>query len=128
MSDLDTLNASCGYNVQAKKAFHRVAAKYLKRLHMELGDMYGEGVLRHNQGGIAVSGEITLHLDHLYVQVSEPFAQFGAKKIVMFRECSSRTDYCGGQNHFATAEALIDTAQFARVIQSKCTVRQYRHG
>lgn len=125
-AEYNALVASCGYNPAAKKEFHRITAKYLKRLQRQLDGMYGEGGLRHNQGGIAVSGEITLHLERLYVQVSEPFAQWGEKKIVMFRECNGLKDYTGGQNNFATASDLIDTVRMARLIQSRCTVTQRR--
>ena len=118
MNDLTTLTTNCSYNPEAKKAFHRVAAKYLKRLRPELS-MYGSAApLRHNQGGIAVSGEITLHFELLYVQVAQ--MSFGRDTIVMFRECKSLKDYTGGQNHFADARLLMDTAQFVRVIQTKC--------
>lgn len=120
-AEYNALMASCGYNPAAKKEFHRVAAKYLKRLQRQLDGMYGDGGLRHNQGGIAVSGDITLHLERLYVQVSEPFAQWGEKKVVMFRECKGLKDYTGGQNNFADAATFMDTARFARIIQTRCS-------
>lgn len=126
--DFNILTARIGYNAQAKKDFHRVAAMYLKRLQKALDGMYGTGGVRHNQGGIAVSGEITLHLESLYVQVSEPMGGMfvGEKKIVMFRECKGLNDYTGGQNHFADAQTLMDTARFSRIIQSRCAIAQMR--
>ena len=124
MTDLAALTTNCSYHMDAKKAFHRVAAKYLKRLQKELGDIYGEGSLRHNQGGIAVSGEITLHLEKLYVQVYQSAVR--SNNIVMFRECRGLKDYTGGQNNFATADMLMDTYQFARLIQTRCTFTMKR--
>lgn len=113
---LADLKRSASYDPDAKKLFHSAAATMLKRLQKELGGIYGEGGIRHNQGGIAVSGEVTLHLDNLYVQV----AQFAFdSKGVLYRSCRDRKDYTGGMNNFATFEDLCDTEQFARVIQTR---------
>ena len=116
--DLDTLRRSVSYDEDAKKAFHSAAKKYLKRLRAELGTEYGEAdPIRSNKGGIAVSGEVTLHFDGLYVQVSQSF--MGDRGIVMFRSCLSRKDYSGGTNNFADSETLVDTATLAAVIRSR---------
>src|SRR3546814_14054234 len=55
--------------------------------------------LRSNQGGIAVSGEITLHHEHVYVQVCQPAT--GADSGILIRSCKGRRDYTGGPNNFA---------------------------
>jgi hypothetical protein len=123
-ADAHALSVECSYNDVAKRGFHRVAAKYLQRLKRELSDIYGEGTLRHNQGGIAVSGEITLHLEHLYVQVSQPWG--GNGNIVMFRRCEGPKDYTGGQNNFASTAWLVDPPAFARYIQERVTSTQKR--
>ena len=43
--------------------------------------------------GTAVSGEITLHGDHLYVQVSQ--SALGSHSGILFRTCKGRKDYVG---------------------------------
>lgn len=120
MTDLDLLTRNTSYNEQAKKDFHRVAAKYLKRLQRYLSDMYGEGGVRHNKGGIAVSGEVTLHVEKLYVQVSQSALRNGD---IMFRECDGLKDYSGGRNNFASMSMLLETEELARLIQRCCPVK-----
>src|SRR5262245_60488117 len=92
------------YDAYAKVAFHRNARRRLKQLADALGlppDTYD---LRSNQGGIAVSGEITLHADHLYVQVSQ--SAVGYDSGILFRTSQGRKDYNGGPNHFASLDLL----------------------
>ena len=60
--------------------------------------------LRSNEAGIAVSGEITLHADRLYVQVSQPATGGGYRHPV--RSCRDRRDYVGGVNNFASLDLL----------------------
>jgi hypothetical protein len=64
--------ARCAYNPGVKQRFHAAARARLRRLARILGFEPATFDLRSNPGGIAVSGEITLHHDHLYLQVSQP--------------------------------------------------------
>lgn len=114
------------YDPVQKKAFHNACKTLLRRLAIRLDQTggpstssgYGErDPIRSNMGGIAVSGEITLHYDRLYVQAQHGFG--GPATGLMYRACKSRTDYSGGQNHFTTLEALLDTESLARLIESK---------
>jgi hypothetical protein len=59
------------YDAKAKRLFHRHARAQLLKLAEALGLQPGEYDLRSNEAGIAVSGEITLHADRLYVQASQ---------------------------------------------------------
>lgn len=93
-----------GYNPTAKKQFHTAARRCLNKLAKELSLEKGEFDLRSNQGGIAVSGEVTLHTDWCYVQVSQPFGFRGTE--VMYRLCEGRKDYCGKTNNFTSPEVL----------------------
>jgi len=73
------------HDAYAKEAFHRNARRRLKQLADALGlppDAYD---LRSNRGGVAVSGEITLHADRVYVQASQPAT--GHDTGVLFRLC-----------------------------------------
>jgi hypothetical protein len=74
--------------------------------------------LRSNQGGIAVSGEITLHADHLYVQACQPAT--GHDSGVMFRTCEGRKDYVGGRNNSASLDLLNDPDLLVRIIRASC--------
>ncbi len=55
---------------------------------------------------IAVSGEITLHYDAVYIQVSQPAT--GHDSGILIRRCKGRKDYTGERNHFASLSLLDD--------------------
>ena len=97
------------YNGERKKLFHAEARRALTALADALGYERGDYDLRSNQGGIAVSGEITLHSDEAYIQVSCDCR--GGR--VLFRRCHNRRDYCGDPNHFATIDELTDPTRLA---------------
>jgi hypothetical protein len=109
-----------GYNPELKAEFHKAAKRCLRRLVKELGLQKGEYDLRSNMGGIAVSGEITLHTDWCYVQVS----QFRPVAEVMFRSCEGRQDYTGGPNHFCSAQLLEDSPELLAADLDKFRVRR----
>lgn len=116
---LDILLAPTEYEPDAKAQFHRTARKLLKSLAVRLTSNYGEYDLRSNMGGIAVSGEVTLHMERVYVQVSQ--SVMGPKSSIMFRECKGRKDYTGGQNNFAVIGMLLETEKLARLIETRCS-------
>ncbi len=91
------VKADASYNETNKQAFHAESKKMLRALAKELGLKAGQYDVRSNMGGIAVSGEITLHSDTLYVQ----FSQSGLTgERFMWRRCNGRKDYTGGQNQW----------------------------
>jgi hypothetical protein len=92
------------YDAEAKRLFHRHAQHQLKALAATLDLTDDQYDLRSNQGGPAVSGEITLHADWLYVQVSQPAT--GSDTGILFRSCRHRHDYIGGVNNFASLDLL----------------------
>lgn len=102
------------YDPDRKAQFHGQARGQLRlladalRLHQTAFD------LRSNAGGIAVSGEVTLHADHLYVQASQPAT--GSDTGILFRSCQHRRDYTGGPNHFASLDLLHEPARLAQLI------------
>jgi hypothetical protein len=106
------------YDDDAKRLFHRHARRQLGLLAAALGLAPGSFDLRSNQGGIAVSGEATLHTEHIYVQACQPAT--GHDSGVLFRVCEGRKDYTGGRNNFASLELLNDPGQLARLIRKAC--------
>lgn len=88
------------YDAAAKRLFYSRARSQLRRLATALGLAPGSYDLRSNPAGIAVSGEITLHTDCLYVQASQ--SVMGNANGILFRTCKGRKDYVGGPNNFAT--------------------------
>ena len=95
---------SCSYEPDQKRRFHAAARTRLRRLAAELGFPLASFDLRSNQGGIAVSGEITLHHARIYVQVCQPATR--ADSGILIRTCEGRRDYTGGRNHFAPLSML----------------------
>jgi len=108
------------YDAEAKRAFHSRARRQLKQLAEALGLPPGSYDLRSNPGGIAVSGEATLHADLLYVQACQPAT--GHDSGILFRSCRGRKDYCGGPNNFASLDLLNRPEELARRIKEVCHV------
>jgi hypothetical protein len=108
--------SSCSYEPDRKRCFHTVARARLRRLAAELGFPPASFDLRSNQGGIAVSGEITLHHEHVYVQVCQPATR--ADTGILIRTCEGRRDYTGGRNQFAPLSMLDDIPALAARVRT----------
>lgn len=101
----------CAYDSDQKRRFHRAARAQPRRLAKVLGFPPCSFDLRSNAGGIAVSGEITLHHERIYVQVCQPAT--GWDTGILIRTCQGRCDYTGGPNNFAPLALLDDTSALA---------------
>ena len=111
---------SVAYDAEAKRLFHSRARSQLRRVAAALGLEPGSYDLRSNEAGIAVSGEITLHSDHLYVQVSQ--SAMGYHSGILFRTCKGRKDFVGGTNNFASLDLLNRPGELAHWIREVCDV------
>lgn len=109
------LGGDVSYNPFRKHAFHRAGKRLLKRIADELGLVKEQYDLRSNLGGIAVSGEVTLHTDTLYLQLSQGILWHGEARI-LYRRCNGRKDYCGHANHFMAVEQLLNEKAVERFI------------
>lgn len=108
-----------GSNRKAK--MHSAGRAFLRRLAADLGLEKGSFDIRSNQGGIAVSGEVTLHGERIYVQLSEHCYGRRVGVSVLYRTCSGRKDYCGHLNHTTTmSEVAEDYENF--VASLRCMV------
>lgn len=115
MSKIDW-SKSCSYDAEQKAKFHRQASAALKQLADELGFAAGSYDLRSNKGGIAVSGEITLHHDKVYVQAFQSVVG-GPTNGVLIRTCNGRKDYTGGRNNTVSLEMLDDIRALAAKVK-----------
>ena len=79
-----------------KKRFHQLGRRALLALASTLDLEPGSFDIRSNMGGIAISGEITLHGEWLYVQFGQNIGNLG----FMYRRCIGRKDYRGQQNQW----------------------------
>lgn len=90
-----------------KEKFHRDAKKILAELAAEIGIDLANYDIRSNLGGAAVSGEVTLHSDNLYIQMYE--ASVGKRGVqIMYRSCAHRRDYTGDQNNYWEIPATLN--------------------
>ena len=102
-----SLTADASYNDFNKERFLRTCRKFMKALADALQLKPDEYDLRVNKGGIAVSGEVTLHTDKIYIQASQ--SSMGPNFGILIRTCNGRKDYSGGHNNFAPIRDLLDT-------------------
>ena len=100
-----------------KHAFHKDGRRFLKRLAAAVGLAKGSFEVRVSRGGVAVSGEVTLHSDTLYVQLYESVIRPGVG--MLYRRCRGRRDYCGEENHFADPAALDDAQRVERFVRNR---------
>ncbi|KUM25615.1 hypothetical protein AU467_25605 [Mesorhizobium loti] len=107
---------SCSYDEAQKRRFHATARSRLKQLAAELRLPHGSFEIRSNKGGVAVSGEVTLHHDRAYIQVG----QFGLSSGhgILIRTCKGRRDYTGGANHFVALGMLDDIPALAAAVRA----------
>ena len=107
---------SCSYDEQQKRRFHATARSRLKKLAAELALPPGSFDLCSNMAGIAVSGEITLHHDRVYIQVG----QFGMSSGngILIRTCKGRKDSTGGANHFVALAMLDDVPALGAAVRA----------
>ena len=118
VSRANTLGDLAGQRIDAysnvgaarKEKYHSLARRKLRKLANLIGLTAKDYDLRTNKGGIAVCGETTLHMDDLYIQVSQ--SALGRGHEILFRKCKGRKDYTGHHNHFAPAHRLDDVADF----------------
>jgi hypothetical protein len=104
----------CDPNVKA--GWHKRALQAMHNLAKALGYSKGNYDVRSNKGGIAVSGEVTLHTDDIYVQVSQPY-NADWDRAILVRTCKGRKDYSGGPNNFFAVEMLSKPSEFAVQIE-----------
>lgn len=97
------------YDETAKKLFHSEAKRCLRNLADALGYDRCDYDLRSNIAGPAVSGEVTLHSDEIYVQVGCT----GYGNGVMYRRCNGRRDYTGDRNNHVGIAALANPGALA---------------
>lgn len=116
LTTTEALNSYSDEGDARKKAFHKEGKKFLEKIAKDLGLLKGDYDLRNNLAGIAVSGEITLHADTFYLQLSESFLHPGVS--LLHRSCKGRKDYCGGQNNTVAVKDLKDDARYERLLSN----------
>lgn len=116
---------SCSYDEQQKRHFHATARSRLKKLASALDLSPGTYDIRSNKAGIAVSGEITLHHERVYIQVGQ--FGFSSGHGILIRTCKGRKDFTGGPNHFLPLSRLEDIPALAAAIHAITGVGRDSH-
>lgn len=125
--DNENRNSDLSYaDHDVKTSAHAAARRMLSFFarHVLLLDEKSFSV-RSNMGGIAVSGEVTLHtnkfpgLDRgIYIQISQPYSGLQS---VMIRGCDGPADYTGYGNNFTTVTnafgSMADMQKFAETVR-----------
>ena len=99
------------YDGPAKKLFHADGRRALRRLADALGLSEDSYDIRSNPGGVAVSGEITLHGEDVYVQLSLDCR--GTDSQILYRRVDGRRDFRGDRNRWASIRDLLAPDRFA---------------
>lgn len=97
---------------KVKTSWHKAATRMMRLLADTLSIPSKD--VRSNKGGIAVSGEVTLRSDRIYVQMSQ-WTGSGLKLLI--RSCNGRQDCKGGPNNVRVmqpggAYGLLQTCRF----------------
>lgn len=97
-----TKAAQCDYI--RKERYRKLGRKILSALAKHMKLQRGEYDIRWNPGGVACSGDHTLHANWFYLALHDNcgLGQF------YFRTCKGRKDYCGGANQIVYWNQLIE--------------------
>lgn len=99
------------YDEGAKRVFHAEGRAAMRRLAEALQLADGSFEVRSNRAGPAVSGEVTLHADEVWVRLS--LDVWGAGREIAFRQVRGRDDHCGDRNRWASVDELLAPDRFA---------------
>jgi hypothetical protein len=86
------LSNNASYNEELKAEYRRLGRKIMKYIAFRLGLTSFD--IRFNPGGIAVSGDNTLHDERFYLSLTDNCG-IGS---FYFRSCKGQRDYTGGPN------------------------------
>lgn len=102
------------YDEAAKRLFHAEGRIALRRLADALALAPDQFEVRSNKGGPAVTGEITLHADTLWIQLS--LGPFGPGREICFRRVHGRDDHVGERNYWGSVSELLAPDRLAERI------------
>ena len=92
------------YNEVNKQEYKRLGRKILKYIAFKMNLVEGTYDIRFNPGGVACSGDHTLHTDKVYLALNDNLG-FGW---FFYRTCDGRKDYSGGPNIIVEWRELQD--------------------
>ena len=111
------------YDADAKRLFHAEGRRALHRLARALGLESDRYDVRSNQAGPAISGEVTLHGDTVWAQLSLGLTR---GREFLFRRVAGRGDHVGGRNHWASIDELMAPDRLAARITTALGIEPAR--
>lgn len=106
----ERISARTVESLKSKVWFHNVGKELLRDMADLMGLKEGTYDVRSNVAGPAVSGEVVLHGDRVYVSLGQGVAMHD---VFMYRSCKDRRDYVGGPNHWMKWVDLLDLPKAA---------------
>lgn len=103
-----------GYSVveaEIKRDWLNTGKRILRALAKDLGLQPGSYDIRINPAGLACSGDVHLHGEWIYVDLSQ--TALGPDFGFMWRGCSGRKDYTGHQNQWSKWDTLLNLKELA---------------
>jgi len=113
---ISVARTDAGYNPEVKTQFLTMSKRIAKLTAEALGLEKGSYDIRTNKAGVAVSGEVTLHGENIYVQFGQ--SMVGGNSGFLCRSCGGRKDYTGGRNHWYRWEDLRDFGRFVDFLKN----------
>ena len=116
LNEFKRLTSTCGYDHSGdgesgpglkKQRYKNLGRKILRYIAQEMGLKEGEYEIRWNPGGIAVSGDHTLHTTKVYLHLSDNLGSGW----FYYRSCNGLRDYSGGQNQIVHWDKLRSVQQ-----------------
>ncbi len=98
------LTTSASYDERLKNIYHKLGRKLLKRIVEIMGLQKGDYDIRWNPGGIAVSGDHTLHTDWFYLALHDNIGSGW----FYYRTVNGRKDFHGGPNIIVSWQTLLE--------------------
>lgn len=112
------------YDEDAKRLFHAEGCRALQRLADALGLDRGTYALRSCLAGPALSGEVTLHGEAVWVQLSIGLTR---GRELLFRRVAGRGDHVGGRNHWGSIDELMAPGRLAARITAALALAPAQH-
>ena len=114
------INGYSDEGAEQKNEFLYLCRLYLRMIAKEMGLQKGQYDIRVNPAGPAVSGDVHLHSDKLYIAFSQ--GCMGRGFGFMYRSVSNRRDFTGGYNRWMRWDNLIDVPYVAETFKKTSQV------
>lgn len=95
-----------------KEEYRKLGRKILGYIAEQMGLQKGEFEIRWNPGGVACSGDHTLHTDKVYVALHDNIGSGW----FFWRTCGGRKDYTGGPNQIVRWDRFVAPGGLEKLI------------